>query len=461
MAGLSTPGIGSGLDINGLVTKLMEAEQAPVRALNTREAGFQARLTAYGSLKGALSAVQSTAKALTLAATFTGRTAAVSDATILSASADTTAAAGVYSVNVTQLAKYHAVRSNTDYAATTDTFSTGTLAIKVGAGATVNVTIDSGNNTLAGIRQAINDANSGVTAAIINDGSTNRLVLTSKTLGSSGAITVTASDSGSGGTHALAGLGSAVLVATQNADDAQFSVNGFAVTRSSNTVSDVVEGLTLNLVKAGTANVTVSVNTGATTAAINSFVKAYNDAVKQLHSVSAFNAATNTGSVLTGDSTARIIASELRTLAQGTVPAAGGGVTTLSSIGIALQKDGTLLADSSKLAATLADPTRDVAALFSSTAVGNQGIALRFNEALEGIIGSSGMIAGRTEGISTSIKDIGKRREALALRLTKIESRYRAQFSALDQLVANMSQTSQYLSQQLANLPATSNNSRN
>lgn len=458
MAGLSTPGIGSGLDINGLVAKLMEVEQAPVKALNTREAGFQAKLTAYGSLKGALSAVQSTAKALTLAATFTGRTAGVSDATVLSASAGTTAAAGVYSVAVTQLAKYHAVRSNTDYAATSDTFSTGTLAIKVGAGATVNVTIDSGNNTLAGIRQAINDANAGVTAAIINDGSTNRLVLTSKTLGSSGAITVTASDSGSGGTHALAGLGSAALVATQAADDAQFSVNGFAVTRSSNTVSDVVDGLTLNLAKVGSANVTVSANTGATTAAINAFVKAYNDTVKQLQSVSAYNAATRTASVLTGDSAVRSIASELRTLAQGTVSGVGGGVTTLSSIGIALQKDGTLLADSSKLAAALADPAKDVAALFSSTAVGNPGIAVRFNEAMEGIIGSSGLIAGRTEGISTSIKDLGKRRDAIAQRLAKIESRYRAQFSALDRLVANMNQTSQYLSQQLANLPATSNN---
>lgn len=461
MAGLSSPGIGSGLDINGLVTKLMEVEQAPVKALNTKEAGFQAKLTAYGSLKGALSAVQSTAKALTLAATFTSRTAAVSDATIFSASADTTAAAGVYSVAVTQLAKYHTVRSNTDYAATAATFNTGTLALKVGAGATVNITIDSGNNTLAGIRQAINDANAGVTAAIVNDGSTNRLVLTSKTLGSSGAITATATDSGSGGTHALSGLDSSALVQVQAADDAQFSVNGFAVTRSSNTISDVVEGVTLNLIKVGSGNVTVSANTGATTAAINGFVKAYNEAVKQLQSASAYDAANKRASVLTGDSTARSIGEALRTLAQTTVSGVGGGVTTLSSIGITLQKDGTLLADGTRVAAALADPAKDVAALFRSTNAGNQGVAVRFNEAMESIIGSSGLIASRTEGISTSIKDIGKRREALALHLTKIESRYRAQFSALDRLVANMSQTSQYLSQQLANLPATSNNSRN
>lgn len=458
MAGLSSPGIGSGLDINGLVTKLMEIEQAPAKALNAREAGFQAKLTAYGSIKGALSSVQSTAKALTLAATFTSRTAVVSDATILSASASTSAAAGVYSVEVTQLAKYHAVRSSTNYAATTETFNTGTLAIKVGAGATVNVVIDSSNNTLAGIRQAINDANAGVTAAIVNDGSTNRLLLTSKTLGMSGAIAVTATDSGSDGTNPLTGLDSAVLVATQAADNAEFSINGFEVTRSGNTISDVVEGLTLNLAKLGSSRVTVSVDTGMATTAINAFVKAYNDSVKQLQSASAYNAATRVASVLTGDSTARTVGSQLRTLAQSTVLGVGGGVTTLSSIGVALQKEGTLLVDNTKLAAALADPAKDVAALFNSTTAGNQGIAVRFNEAMEGIIGSSGLLASRTEGITVSIKDIGKRREALALRLTKIEARYRAQFTSLDGLIAGMNKTSLFLTQQLANLPGTSNN---
>ncbi len=458
MAGLSSPGIGSGLDVSGIVTQLMTLEKRPIAGLNTREAGFQAKLTAYGSLKGVLSSVQSTAKALTLATTFTSRTAAVSDATVLAASAETTAAVGSYSIAVTQLAKFHAVRSDTNYAATTDTFNTGTLAIKVGAGDTVNVTIDSNNNTLAGIRQAINDAGAGVTASIVNDGGTNRLLLTSKTLGAAGAITVTATDSGSGGTHALSGLDSSVLVATQTADDAEFSVNGFEVTRSSNTIGDVVEGLTLNLTKVGTSNVTISVNTGATTAAINGFVKAYNDTVKQLQSASAYNAATKVASVLTGDSTARSISTQMRTLAQSTVLGVGGGIATLSSIGIALQKDGTLLVDSTKLAAALADPAKDVAALFSATTVGNQGIAVRFNNAMEGIIGSTGLIASRTEGIAASIKDISNRREAITLRLTKIEARYRAQFTALDGLIAGMNKTSEFLTQQLANLPVNSSN---
>jgi flagellar hook-associated protein 2 len=433
----------------------MTIEQRPVTALNVKEASFQAKLTAYGSLKGALSAVQTAAKTLTLATTFTSQTAAVSDPTVLSASADATATAGSYAINVTQLAKYHAVRSNTDYATTADTFNTGSLAIKIGAGAAVNVTIDGTNNTLDGIRQAINNANAGVTATIINDGSTNRLVLTSTTLGSAGSITVTATDSGSGGTHALSGLDSSLLVTTQAADDANFSVNGIAITRSSNTVSDVIGGVTLGLTKPGTTSVTVSKNTGAITAAINGFVKAYNDMVKQLQSATAYDVANKRASVLTGDSTVRNIGETLRSLVQTTVSGIGGGIATLSSIGIALQKDGTLVVDGAKLGAALADSTKDVFSLFASTAADNKGIAVRFNETLDGIIGTSGLIASRTDGITASIKDIGKRRDALTARLTSIEARYRAQFTALDSLIAGMNKTSQFLTQQLANLPGT------
>lgn len=455
MAGISSPGLGSGLDVNSIITQLMTIEQRPITVLNTKEASFQAKLTAYGSIKGALSAVQTATKTLTLATTFTSRTAAVSDPTVLSASADTTAAAGSYAINVTQLAKYHAVRSNTNYATTADTFNTGSLAIKIGAGATVNVTINGTNNTLDGIRQAINGANAGVTAIIINDGSTNRLVLTSATLGSAGAITVTATDSGSGGTNALSGLNSSVLVTTQAADDANFSVNGIAITRSSNTISDVIGGVTLSLTKLGTTSVAVSKNTGATTAAINGFVKAYNDMVKQLQSATTYDAVNKRASILTGDSTVRNIDTALRSLVQTTVSGIGGGIATLSSVGIALQKDGTLVVDGTKLAAALADPAKDVAALFNATTADNQGIAVRFNAALDGIIGNSGLIASRTDGITASIKDIGKRRDVLAVRLTSIEARYRAQFTALDSLIAGMNKTSQYLTQQLANLPGT------
>jgi flagellar hook-associated protein 2 len=458
MAGISSPGIASGLDVNGIISKLMQLEQQPLTKLATKEASYQAKITAYGSVKSALSSLQTAAATLATDSTFTGKSTAVSDTTVLAAAASSTAAAGSYSISVTQLAKFHAVRSNTAYAATTDTFNTGTLAITVGSGSAVNVTIDGTNNTLAGIRQAINDADAGVTATIIIDGTTNRLVLSSDTSGSTGSIAVAVTDSGSGGTHALAGLDSASLVQTQAADNALVTINGIDISRSSNTITDVIDGVTLTLAKGtavspGTATLTIARDTAATSAAIGSFVTAYNSVVGLLKTNSSYDATAKKGAVLNAESTVRSIQSELSSLVHTSVTGVGGGISTLSDIGVTVQTDGTLATDSTKLAAALADPNKDVSALFTQTATGNEGIAVRFNTSMKAIVAFDGLIAGRTDGINASLKNLGLTRDALNLRLTQIEARYRAQFTALDVLVSSMSRTSQYLSSQLSNLP--------
>lgn len=461
MASISASGLGSGLDVNSIISQLMALEQRPLKALSTREASFQAKLSSFGLLKGALASLQTAAKTLTNLTTFTGMSASVSDTTVLSATAGSSAAAGSYNLSVTQLAKFHAVRSNTNYAATTDTFTEGTLSISIGGGTAKNITIDSSNNTLTGIRQAINNADAGVTATIINDGTTNRLVLSSRTSGTAGAITVAVTDSGSGGTHALDNLKSASLVQTQAADDAKLTINGIDITRSSNTIADAIDGVTLNLTKGtlatpGTTTLTVAKNTGATAAAIGAFVKAYNDAVGQLKSSSAYDAANKKASTLTGDSTVRSIQSQLGGLVQSSLSGIAGGIARLSDIGITVQTNGTLAVDNTKLNAALADRDKDVGALFTQTTTGNTGIAVRFNAALEAIVGTDGLIASRTDGINASIKDLGKRADALNLRLVSIEKRYRAQFTALDSLISGMNKTSQFLTQQLANLPGSS-----
>jgi len=455
---ISASGLGSGLDVNSIISQLMALEQQPLKVLATKEAGFQAKISSFGMIKSTLANLQTAAKTLTTVGTFTGMSASVSDTSVLTATAGSTAAAGSYNLSVTQLAKFHAVRSDTDYAATTDTFTTGTLSIKIGDGAAKDITIDSSNNTLAGIRQAINDADAGVTAIIINDGSTNRLVLTSKTSGSAGAISVTVADDASGGTHALSGIASANLVQTQAADNARLTINGIDITRSSNTITDAIEGVTLSLTKGtdlapGTTTLTIAKNTGATAAAIGAFVKAYNDAVGQLKSASAYDAANKKASVLTGDSTVRSIQSQLGSLVQSSLTGIAGGIARLSDIGITVQTNGTLAVDNTKLNAALADRDKDVGALFTQTTTGNTGIAVRFNAALEAMVGTGGLISSRTDGINASIKDLGKRAEALNLRLASIEKRYRAQFTALDSLISGMNKTSQFLTQQLANLP--------
>lgn len=452
---ISSPGIASGLDVNGIVSKLMQLEQLPITRLNTKETNYNAKLTAYGSIKSALSSLQTAAAALADTTIFNGKSVTVSDPSVVTASASSTAAAGSYTLTVTQLAKFHTLRSTTNYAATTDTFNTGTLAISIGGGSAVNVTIDSSNNTLAGISQAINSANAGVTATILNDGTTNRLVLTSNTSGSVGAITVTATDSGSGGTNALSGLDSASLLQTQPADNALFNINGIDISRSSNTVTDAIAGLTFRLTKGtsaapATATLSVDRNTDAIASAINTFVQAYNTAAGLLKTDSSFDASTKTAAILNGDSTVRTLQAQLSDLVHTSVTGIAGGISTLSDIGITMQKDGTLATDSTKLAAALADPTKDVTGLFTQTTTGNEGIAVRFSAAVRSSIAFDGLIATRTDGITASIKGINDSIDALNLRLAKLEARYRAQFTALDVMMANMQKTSQYLTQQFA-----------
>lgn len=441
------------LDVNSIVSQLMVLERQPLTKLDVKEASYQAKISAYGTIKGALSSLQSAVKALTLPATFQSLTVTSSSASVASGSADTSADTGGYSITVDKLAKYNTLRSDGAYTASTDTFNTGTLSIKVGTGSAVDITIDSTNNTLAGIRSAINNSGAGVTASIVNDGTNQRLLISSNTSGSAGAVTVTATDSGSGGTFALSGLDSSNLVETQAADDAEFSINGLSVTRSSNTVTDVVPGLTLTLSQTGSTAISVSKNNANVVSAVQAFVTAYNSVVTQNQSLSAYDATNEAASILTGDSTVRSIQDRLANLMGTKVTGISGGLAYFSSVGISLQDDGTLALDSAKLTTALNNPDNDIKSLFTQTTAGNQGLAVQLNNWLTDATSSSGIIASRVSGISASIQDLEDQRSALESRLVLIQARYQAQYSALDSLISSMDSTSNYLEQQLANLP--------
>jgi flagellar hook-associated protein 2 len=459
MATITSLGTGSGLDLESIVTKLMTVEQQPLTDLSTKQAKLQSQVSAFGALQGTLSALQGAAQALSSASTFAAVSATLTDTSVMSASVSGGATAANYTISVGQLAQAQVLRSDTNYANTTDTFNTGSIALSVGGAVATNITIDSSNNTLSGIRDAINAANAGVSASIVNDGTTNRLLLSSNTTGlTAGAISVAVTDSGSGGTNALSGLDGASLLQTQEPLDAKFSINGLSVTRSSNTVSDAIDKVTFTLTKAGTiaspitTQLAVAKNTATTLATITSFVSAYNSVVKQIKSLSSYDATTNKAAVLTGDSTLRNIRSQLSNTLIGKVSGISGGISTLSDIGISLQKDGTLSADTNKLQAALTDTSKDVAGLFGSTTAGQTGIAVNFNNLMTSLVGTSGTLISRTDGINQSIKYITKQQTALSLHLTKIEANYRAQFSALDTTVASMQATSTYLTQQLTYL---------
>ena len=470
---LSSPGIGSGLDVAGLITQLMSLERRPLAALDTKEAGLQARLSAFGSLKGSLAALQTAAQALKNPTSFSARKATVADATILSANAGTTAATASYSIEVQNLAQSQKLRS-AGFVTGATVVGTGTITFDFGtytAGVfapnaekpSQSVTIDSSKNTLAGIRDAINTANAGVTASIINDGTANRLMISANDTGVANALKVSVADDDANHIDAI-GLsqlaynastgGTMNLSETVIARNATLIIDGVTISKASNIVTDAIDGVTLTLTKAnlGTStNLTIALDSSGMKSTIEAFIKAYNDASKALADVSAYNAETKKSSVLSGDSTVRGVQSQLRGVLNTPVIGTPTGLSRLSDIGIAFQKNGTLSVDSAKLQAALDDPTKDVSALFASSA-STTGYAAQIDTLVTNILASDGMIVGRTDGINRSIRDIGKQREVMGVRLEGIEKRLRTQYSALDTMLSNMQRTSTYLQQQLSAL---------
>lgn len=385
---LASPGIGSGLDVNGIVKQLMAVESQPLTALDNKEAKQQTRLTAFGTLKGALSSFQSSLSALSDPAKFTGVTANFADATLASVSATSSTVVGSHSVEIQTLAQSHKLKS-ANYATTSTAIGSGTLTIQFGtySGGTFtlnpdkaaqSITISSDNSSLAGIRDTINQANAGVSASIVNDGTGNRLVIASNDTGLSNALKITTTDADTNNTD-NAGLsqlaynastgGTTNLTQTAAASNATLVIDGISISKASNTITDAIEGVTFNLLKANagtTTTLNLSRDTASVQSTVSSFVKAFNDLNKTIVDLSKYDANTKQASILTGDSTVRSIQTQLRNVISNPLTTAGGGLSILSEVGISFQTDGTLKFDSAKLTSVLSDPTKDVSTLFAS-----------------------------------------------------------------------------------------------
>lgn len=391
-----TSSVTSGLDVNALVSQLMTVEQIPITKLASQTASYQAKLSAFGTIQGAMANFQTTVSTLSNASAFQAVTATASDTTMMSATALTSAVPGSYSIEVTSLAQSQKLvaAGQTSVsaaigtgAATTLTFDFGTIAGtlvagKYDPGATFTstgggvktVTIDASNNSLQGMRDAINAANIGVTASIINDGTATpyRLVLSSASMGAANSMKISATgDATVGGLLAndpAAGIAGQNLTESVTALNANLKVNGITVSKNSNTISDVVPGVTLNLTKLTTLAVpvtlTVARDTTAVTKSVNDFVAGYNALNKALTDVSSYNAATKKGAILQGDATVRNLQARLR----GVLNTPGtGSVTSLSQIGVTFQRDGTLAVDSAKLATAVQTNYSGIAGLFAAT----------------------------------------------------------------------------------------------
>ncbi|NMG76394.1 flagellar filament capping protein FliD [Aromatoleum diolicum] len=457
---ISAPGVGSGLDIRSIISQLMAVERQPLARLESQQTSFQARLSAYGQVKSALSKLQDAAKALTTSTNFSATKASIADATVLSATSSASATPGVYSIQVDKLAYAQRVASS---AITEPTVGAGDLTITFGSydaggaftpdgSGAKTVTLAAGS-TLAELRDAINAAKTGVTARVINNGTVDQLVISGDASGAAKAFQISGSGGLAGFSFDAGNPGGSTLGSIQAAQDASLTIDGIAVTRSSNTLTDVIDGVTLNLTKGMGAATTITVarNDEVAKTAINDFVAAYNEVNKLLRDQSAYNAETKKAGTLNGDSAIRSIRNQVRDVFRD--PLTGlTGATALSDIGLSFKADGSLSIDDTKLTAALADPTKNVAELFGGNGT-ISGYAKTLGDTLTSMLESDGLLTSRTDGINRSIKALDARKEALEFRLERIEARYTAQFTALDTMMASMTQTGNFLTQQLANLP--------
>lgn len=449
---ISAGGIGSGLDINGIVSQLVAAEAEPVNArLNAKEIDLGSELSAFGTLKSALSAFQSSVTKLESETSFQVFTAGTSNENVFSAVADDTAVAGNYSIEVVQLAQAEKLRSG-DFTASTDVVGTGTLDISLGA-TTFQLTIDSSNNTLAGIRDAINAAsdNPGVSASLITVDSGTQLILSSSQVGAGNTISVVATDDDALDGFDLTRLNTANLVSLQSASDAIIKVDSQTVTRSSNSFSDVISGITFNLAGAqpGLAE-TLSVVSDTQTIKddIKSFVTNYNTLVGVMRGLSSFDVSTMVAGPLNGDSVVRGIQNSLRQALSTAVT--GGAFSNLSELGITLGDKGSLTIDDAVLDTKVASNLSDVKQFFSS----GTGMAQSFTTAISGYVEDDGIIDTRRDGLQSRLDGIDDKREVLNRRMAALEARLNAQFTAMDILVAQLQATGNFLTQQLASLPS-------
>ncbi|MFK7828961.1 MAG: flagellar filament capping protein FliD [Congregibacter sp.] len=400
---VAATGIGSGLDIESLVTQLVAAEGAPAEArLVRREAQLTSQLSAFGSLQGSLSNIQTSLTTLSNLSTFSQRSSSSSNSAALGISASSSAASGSYSVQIDQLAQTQSLASGS-FTDLTDVVGEGELTFRFGTATltppegetqtfdafsvnperdTATITIDSANNTLEGLRDAVNEADIGVSAAIVNDGSGFRLLFSSTETGAENAIEIQVNDTGDANSTDENGLsrlafntGANNLSQTTAALDANFTINGLNITSAGNSVSDVIDGVDLTLRETTESPVDISVaeNTGAARSAIESFVNTFNSFVGVANNLTAYNAGSDSAGPLQGDFSARSIISQVRSAITGTASGFGGAFNSLSELGVRTESDGTLSIDNAVLSSAIEDNFDDIAGVFAELGVVSDG----------------------------------------------------------------------------------------
>lgn len=453
--GISSAGIGSGLDVNSLVSQLMQLERQPLDSLSNKKSVANNQLSAFGTIQSALASFRDSLTNLKTNLDFAVFKATSSDATVLDATTDSTASTGPHSIVVSQLARADISLTNSVHF-TTSTDAMGSVAQNDAGGAasltgttltfdlgsstsptkTFNVNVDFSTDSLETIKDRINSSTSNdfVTASVLNDGTGYRLVLTAKNTGADNKVFV------SGDTNLAFGYTDQTK---QEGVNATLSVDGINISKDSNTITDVIQGVTLNLKDVSTSTVTLKVDndTDAITKKVNDFISAYNklaSTISDLH---------KKGGTLEADNSATSVIYQLQSVFNAPASLSGNAFSWLAQIGISFNKDGTLALDSTTFTNALGSNYNDVVALFSDS---TQGFSQRLYTAASNMLDSSGLVQSRIDGLNTTINTIDANMDQMNVRLDNVEKRLRTQFANLDALLGTMRNTSSYLASQLS-----------
>jgi flagellar hook-associated protein 2 len=433
---ITSTGIGSGLDIGAIVSSLTTAfGAAQTSQLTNQQNSLDAQVSAYGTFTAALDTLKLALPALEDPSQLAGFDATVADKNIASATTDSDAVAGTYSLQVNNLAT--AATATSAALSGTAALGTGTLTIAVG-GSSMAITIDETNNTLAGIASAINSApnNPGVSASVINTTDGSRLVLSGTLTGAANQITVTPSG-GDGGLAALA-------LTTVPAQDASFSINGFAATSASNVVSNAITGVTINLLQPSAAAtptmLTISPDTSSAQTSIDNFVTAVNGVLSSIQTLTGYDPSTQTAGPLNGNATLEAFQNQLQKIL-GQFTSGNGGVNSLTDLGISAGTGGTYTTDDTKLGNALSASLSSIGNLLG----GPNGIATQIDNLVDGYTKPGGLLATINQGLQTGLTNVSKQQTALAAQMAAYSARLTAEYNAMDTAVALLKQTQTYL----------------
>jgi len=441
MANVSFGGLITGIDTASIVSQLMNLERAPQKLMQAQQARNKDKIAAYQKIEDALTSLQNLAKGFNKQSTFSSVKTTVANSSVLSATASASAPPGTHSVQVTSLAKNER-QVSTGVASKTDLlFGTGSFTIDGGAA----ITIGAGQNSLQGIANAINASGFDVSASIINDGTNYRLVINGKDTDNH-----TFDFTGLGGSAPTL-LGGADPT-YQSASLAQLVVDGVAITGTSNTITDAIQGVTLNLASEGASTtLTIATDTDAVTKKISDFVSAYNSVNSLISSQTRYDESTKSAGILSGDSALRTIQSQLKSLLTKTVSGATGSYDTLAQIGIKSDsKTGALSIESSKLSSALSNDYDNVVDYFThngdslaSLPANQYGIAQQFNLIIETMVhpyvsgmSNNGLLESKKNSLNVANTQLDKQIESLEERLAKMESNLRAQYNRMETAVS-------------------------